>query len=162
MPFKRRFKDKCAGSSRERICCPNSVRLVFSSIFSSPLFRLCLTPSSLLLLTYPYVGSHPIFQLSPILNPLSCYLPFFAAFIVLFISPSSQQRLIESHSFQSTQDAQQLNPASPTTNLYHPFPPFLIIILFPLPPLLLSCQARPTRQKSNPNFTRNSATLFAP
>ena len=28
MPFKRRFKDKYAGSSRERICCPNSVRLV--------------------------------------------------------------------------------------------------------------------------------------
>ena len=33
MPFKRRFKDKYAGSSRERICCPNSVRLVFSHSF---------------------------------------------------------------------------------------------------------------------------------
>ena len=29
MLFKRRFKDKYAGSSTERICCPNSVRLVF-------------------------------------------------------------------------------------------------------------------------------------
>ena len=29
MLFRRRFKDKYAGSSRERICCPNSVRLVF-------------------------------------------------------------------------------------------------------------------------------------
>ena len=28
MPFKRRFKDKYAGSQPERICCPNSVRLV--------------------------------------------------------------------------------------------------------------------------------------
>ena len=28
MAFKRRFKDKCAGSLRERICCPISVRLV--------------------------------------------------------------------------------------------------------------------------------------
>ena len=28
MPFKRQFKDKYAASSRERICCPNSVRLV--------------------------------------------------------------------------------------------------------------------------------------
>ena len=28
MPFKRRFKDKYAGSLPERICCPNSVRLV--------------------------------------------------------------------------------------------------------------------------------------
>ena len=29
MPFKGQFKDKYTGSSRERICCPNSVRLVF-------------------------------------------------------------------------------------------------------------------------------------
>ena len=28
MPFKRQFKDKCVGSLPERICCPNSVRLV--------------------------------------------------------------------------------------------------------------------------------------
>ena len=28
MPFKRQFIDKYAGISPERICCPNSVRLV--------------------------------------------------------------------------------------------------------------------------------------
>ena len=38
MPFKRRFKDKYAGSWPERICCPNSVRLVFFSFFSFFLF----------------------------------------------------------------------------------------------------------------------------
>ena len=38
MPFKRRYKDKYAGNLRERICCPNSVRLVFHC-FHSRLLR---------------------------------------------------------------------------------------------------------------------------
>ena len=35
MPFKRRFRDKYAGRSPERICCPNSVRLVFLPLVSA-------------------------------------------------------------------------------------------------------------------------------
>ena len=37
MPFKRQFKDKYTGSPPERICCPNSVRLVcFFFFYSGP------------------------------------------------------------------------------------------------------------------------------
>ena len=43
MPFKRRLKDKYAGSSRERICCRNSVRLV-NLLDASMLFRLSVCP----------------------------------------------------------------------------------------------------------------------
>ena len=39
MPFKRRFKDKYAGSWPERICCPNSVRLVVHEMNASISFR---------------------------------------------------------------------------------------------------------------------------
>ena len=40
MPFKRRYNDKYAGSSRERICCPRSVRLVL--LLSKKILWLCL------------------------------------------------------------------------------------------------------------------------
>ena len=38
MPFRRRFKDNYTGSSRERICCPNSVRLVPSTTHSNAMY----------------------------------------------------------------------------------------------------------------------------
>ena len=60
MPFRRRFKDKYAGSSRERIRCPNSVWLVLLHLLLF-LFLLLLLYLLLLLFAYSF-----FFSMSPI------------------------------------------------------------------------------------------------
>ena len=81
MPFKRRFKDKYAGSPSERICCLNYVRLVLCVGL-----MIALLHSFIYSFIYSFIHSF----LRPFLPPfLPSFFPFFLLSIPLLVGLQS-------------------------------------------------------------------------